>query len=64
MLAALAALPGRAVAADCAAPGVPGQFDVFALHVHGQHGRRDIPGRVAAGGNARIQSITLGTSRR
>jgi choice-of-anchor A domain-containing protein len=63
VLAAMAVLPARAVAADCAATGVPGQFDVF---VDGDFtsntGGVTIQGRVAAGGNANVQSITLGTN--
>ena len=62
VLAALAALPSRAMAADCAAPGVPGQYQIFALNTFTANtGGTQIPGRVAAGGNVRIQSITIGT---
>ena len=50
------------MAADCAAPGVPGQYQIFALNTFTANtGGTQIPGRVAAGGNVRIQSITIGT---
>jgi choice-of-anchor A domain-containing protein len=63
VLAALAVLPSRAVAADCAVPGVPGQFDVFtAGAMTANAGGATIQGRVAAGGDARVQGITLGTN--
>jgi choice-of-anchor A domain-containing protein len=63
VLAALAIVPSRAMAADCAAPGVPGQFDVFAAGAFtANSGGTTIQGRVAAGGNARVQGITLGTN--
>ncbi|MGZ4271892.1 MAG: choice-of-anchor A family protein [Solirubrobacteraceae bacterium] len=62
VLAALAALPSRALAADCAAPGVPGQYQIFALNTFTANtGGTQIPGRVAAGGNVHIGSITIGT---
>src|SRR4051794_40972074 len=54
VLAALALVPSRAMAADCAAAGVPGQYDVF---VGGgftaNTGGATIQGRVAARGGAR-----------
>ena len=63
VLAATLVLPARAVAADCAATGVPGQYDVF---VDGDFtsdaGGMTIQGRVAAGSDARVQGITLGTN--
>ncbi|HEX6620705.1 MAG TPA: choice-of-anchor A family protein, partial [Solirubrobacteraceae bacterium] len=63
VLAALAALPARAAAADCASPGVPGQFDVFVgANLTANTGGATIQGRVAAGGDARVQGITLGTN--
>ncbi len=63
VLAALAVVPSRAAAADCAAPGVPGQFDVFtAGSMTANTGGATIPGRVAAGGDARVQGITVGTN--
>jgi choice-of-anchor A domain-containing protein len=63
VLAALMVLPSRAIAADCAAPGVPGQFDVFALDTFtADAGGTTIQGRVAAGGDARVQGITIGTN--
>ena len=58
-------LPGRAMAADCAAIGVPGEFDVFtAGALTANTGGATIQGRVAAGGDARVQSITIGTNPR
>ena len=51
LLAVIMALPARATAADCATPGVPGQFDVFARSALNS-ANTTIPGRVAAGGNA------------
>jgi choice-of-anchor A domain-containing protein len=63
VLAVIMALPARAMAADCAAPGVPGQFDVFVGGTFTANtGGTTIQGRVAAGGNARVQGITLGTN--
>jgi choice-of-anchor A domain-containing protein len=63
VLAALALVPSRAMAADCAAAGVPGQFDVFtAGSMTATAGGATIQGRVAAGGDARVQGITLGTN--
>jgi choice-of-anchor A domain-containing protein len=63
VLVALALLPGRAMAADCAVIGVPGQFDVFTEGaVTANTGGATIQGRVAAGGNARVGGITLGTN--
>src|SRR5690348_12648319 len=63
VLAAMAVLPARAVAADCASPGVPGQFDVFtAGSLTATTGGATIQGRVAAGGDARVQGITVGTN--
>jgi choice-of-anchor A domain-containing protein len=54
-------LPARAVAADCAAPGIPGQYDVFARS--GLNSANEtIPGRVAAGGNAVLSGPNIGTS--
>ena len=61
VLAALAALPSRAMAADCAAPGVPGQFDVFARSALNS-ANETIPGRVAAGGNAVLAGPNIGLS--
>jgi choice-of-anchor A domain-containing protein len=63
VLAAVAALPARAVAADCAATGVPGQFDLFTAGAFTANaGGATIQGRVAAGGDARVSGITLGTN--
>ena len=64
VLAVMMAAPARAVAAaDCAAPGVPGQFDVFTAGAFTANtGGTTIQGRVAAGGDARVQGITLGTN--
>jgi choice-of-anchor A domain-containing protein len=63
VLAATAILPCRAMAADCAAPGVPGQYDVFVGGTFtSDTGGATIQGRVAAGGDASVQSITLGTN--
>jgi choice-of-anchor A domain-containing protein len=60
---ALAVLPGRAVAAECASSGVPGQFDIFtAGSFTADTGGATIQGRVAVGGNARVQGNTFGTS--
>jgi choice-of-anchor A domain-containing protein len=61
VLATVATVPGRATAAECAAPGVPGQFDVF---VRGglTTANETIPGRVAAGGDAVLTGPTIGTS--
>ncbi|HEX6696694.1 MAG TPA: choice-of-anchor A family protein [Solirubrobacteraceae bacterium] len=62
-LAAMAILPCRAMAADCAVPGVPGQYDVFVGGTFtSDTGGATIEGRVAAGGDARVQSIALGTN--
>ena len=56
------ALPGSAAAADCADPGVPGQYQIFARNTFTANtGGTQIPGRVAAGGNVHIGSITIGT---
>jgi choice-of-anchor A domain-containing protein len=63
VLAATAMLPCRAMAADCASTGTPGQFDVFVgANFTSNTGGATIQGRVAAGGDARVQSITLGTN--
>lgn len=63
VLAAMAALPARAAAADCASTGVPGQYDVFVGgNLTANTGGATIQGRVAAGGDANVQSITLGTN--
>jgi choice-of-anchor A domain-containing protein len=63
VLAAMAVLPARAMAADCAATGVPGQYDVFVDGAFtSDAGGATIQGRVAAGGDARVQAITLGTN--
>src|SRR3954463_3926132 len=54
VLAALAVVPTRAMAADCAAAGVPGQYDVFvAGGLTANTGGATIQGRVAAGGGPR-----------
>jgi choice-of-anchor A domain-containing protein len=63
VLAATAVLPARAMAADCASTGVPGQFDVFVGgNLTSNTGGATIQGRVAAGGDANVQGITLGTN--
>ena len=63
VLAALAVVPSRAMAADCADIGVPGQYDVFVGGtLTANTGGATIQGRVAAGGDARVQGITLGTN--
>jgi choice-of-anchor A domain-containing protein len=63
VLAALALVPSRAMAADCAAPGVPRQYDVFVGgSLTANTGGATIQGRVAAGGDARVQGITVGTN--
>jgi choice-of-anchor A domain-containing protein len=63
VLAAAAALPGRAMAAECADAGVPGQYDVFTAGAFTANtGGATIQGRVAAGGDARVSGITLGTN--
>jgi choice-of-anchor A domain-containing protein len=63
VLAATALLPCRAMAADCAAPGVPGQYQVFVGgNLTSNTGGATIQGRVAAGSDARVQGITLGTN--
>jgi choice-of-anchor A domain-containing protein len=63
VLAAAVALPGRAMAAECAEIGVPGEFDVFtAGALTANTSGATIQGRVAAGGDARVQSITIGTN--
>src|SRR6476661_7414841 len=63
VLAALAVLPGRAMAADCADLGVPAQFDVFTGGAMTANTTgTTIQGRVAAGGDARVQGITIGTN--
>jgi choice-of-anchor A domain-containing protein len=63
VLLAAIAVPGRAVAAECAAPGVPGQFDIFtADSFTADTGGSTIQGRVAVGGDARVQGNTFGTS--
>lgn len=63
LAAAAMALPCRAMAAECAAPGIPGQYDVF---VGGSFtantGGATIQGRIAAGDDARVQGITIGTN--
>jgi hypothetical protein len=50
VLAALAALPSRAMAADCAAPACP--VSSTCRPQRAELGEHDDPGRVAAGGNA------------
>ena len=61
LLAVIMAPPARATAADCAAPGVPGQFDVFAEQ--GFSGvNAQTQGRVAAGGDVFQQSFFGGQS--
>lgn len=63
VVAVVAAVPGRAMAADCAAIGVAGEFDVFtAGALTANTGGATIQGRVAAGGDARVQSITIATN--
>jgi choice-of-anchor A domain-containing protein len=63
VLAAMAALPGRALAADCASIGPAGQYDVFtAGSFTANTGGATIEGRVGAGGDATVQGITLGTN--
>src|SRR4051794_41986151 len=63
VLAALALVPSRAMAADCAAAGVPGQYDVFVGgSLTANTGGATIQGRIAAGGDARVQGITIGTN--
>jgi choice-of-anchor A domain-containing protein len=63
VLVVLAVVPGQALAADCGLPGVTGQYDVFATNDFiANQGGTTIPGRVAAGRDANVQSITLGTS--
>jgi choice-of-anchor A domain-containing protein len=63
VLAAMAVLPGRAVAADCPnVLGTPGQFQVFAGgSFTAASGGATFAGRVA-GASARIQGNTFGTS--
>jgi choice-of-anchor A domain-containing protein len=61
LLAAVAAVPGRAMAAECAAPGVPGQFDVF-VRSNLNSANETIPGRVAVGGDAVLAGPNIGTS--
>src|SRR5690349_10901339 len=62
-MAAAAVLPGRALAADCAALGAASQFDVFtAAGLTASTGGATIQGRVAAGGDAVVQGDTFGTS--
>jgi hypothetical protein len=57
VIAAIVVLPARAMAADCADLGVPGQFDVFTAGTLTAHtGGATIQGRVAAGGDAVVQS--------
>ncbi|HEX6743784.1 MAG TPA: choice-of-anchor A family protein [Solirubrobacteraceae bacterium] len=54
-------LPASAAAADCAAPGIPGQYDVFAEQ--GFSGvNAQTQGRVAAGGDVFLQSFFGGQS--
>lgn len=63
LAAAAMALPCRAMAADCATPGVPGQYDVFVgANLTADTGGATIQGRVAAGGDVRVQGITVGTN--
>jgi choice-of-anchor A domain-containing protein len=61
LLVAVAALPGRAMAASCADPGVPGDFDVFVRNGL-TSSNETIPGRVAAGGDASLAAPTIGAS--
>jgi choice-of-anchor A domain-containing protein len=63
VLAALAVLPGRAMATDCPSVlGTPGQFQVFAgAALTAETGGATFQGRVA-GGSARVQGNTFGTS--
>src|SRR4051812_17309358 len=59
LAAAAMALPCRAMAADCATPGVPGQYDVFVgANLTANTGGATIQGRVAAGGDVRVQGIS------
>src|SRR5512132_1021281 len=62
LLAAVAAVPARAMAAECAAPGVPGQFDIFTAGALTVSPGASIQGRVAAGGNAYVTSVSLGSN--
>jgi choice-of-anchor A domain-containing protein len=63
VLVAAAALPGRALAADCASLGAASQFDVFtAGALTANTGGATIQGRMAAGTDAVVQGITIGTS--
>jgi choice-of-anchor A domain-containing protein len=61
LLAGVAAVPGPARAADCADLGAASQFDVFTAGSLTDSGA-SIQGRVAAGGDALVQSISIGTS--
>jgi choice-of-anchor A domain-containing protein len=55
------ALPCRALAADCASTGIPGQYDVFVQQ--GFAGKNaQVQGRVAAGGNTAIEGFYAGAS--
>ena len=61
VLAVVAAVPARAMAADCAAGGVPSQYDVFAEQgFSGMNAQTQ--GRVAAGGDVFLQSFSAGQS--
>jgi hypothetical protein len=62
VLAVLGALPGRALAADCASTGVPGQFDIFTAGALTVSPGASIQGRVAAGGDAFVTSVSLGSN--
>jgi choice-of-anchor A domain-containing protein len=61
LLAGVAAVPGRAMAAECAAPGVPGEFDVFVEHDYSGVNTQ-VQGRAAAGGAVSIQSFNAGNA--
>jgi choice-of-anchor A domain-containing protein len=59
VLAAVLVLPGRAMAADCAASGIPGEYDVFVEHgFTGENAQTQ--GRIAAGGDVFLQSFYAG----
>jgi hypothetical protein len=63
VLVGIAAVPGQALAADCADPGVPGQFDAF-VRDGLTTANMTVHGRVAAGGTSSTCSGATSSPRR
>jgi Putative Ice-binding-like adhesive domain len=59
LAAVVAALPGSAMAADCAMPGIPGEYDAFVRN-NWTGVNTQISGRAAVGGNVSMQGANVG----